>query len=480
MTAAAGGPAIVPGPRGRLAAWTACALAASAAATFAQEAAAPDAATPSARARAVLAQLSAERLRRDVETLAGFGTRHVLSDTISDARGVGAARRWLRRELDAAAAASGGRMQILEQAFERALGRRSDRTGRFVNLIALLRGTDPTRGAWVAGGHYDSRNGSGLDGEGDAPGADDDASGTAVVLEMARVLATVELAADVYLCAFDGEELGLFGSDVFAQKLADDGVRVEGMITNDIVGASRGPDGADHGGVVRCFSEGIPLGFVPDRDFHNLAAENDGPSRQLARFAALIAGRELEGFSVALIYRADRFGRGGDHLSFNRRGFPAVRFTEAVEDYRHQHQNVRVEGGVPYGDLLEFVDFEYVARVARLNTAVVVHAAGAPPPPQQVRVRGAVRHDTTVEWSEVASPGLAGYRVWRRATEVSRWQESTFVPKGTHQVVLPYVCIDDHHFAVASVGADGLESPPRFPYPRAAAPAGATEPREER
>ena len=409
----------------------------------------------SATTQSAIEQVSLDRLQRDVTTLVGFGTRHVLSETDSETRGVGAARRYLKAELEKAAARSEGRMTVQETAFDRTFGRREKRTGHFVNTIAHLRGSDPSRGAWVFGGHYDSRNSKGMDGKGDAPGADDDASGTAVILEMARILATLKPAADVYLCAFDGEELGLFGSDHFAAQLHEQGVQVEGMITNDIVGSSTAPDGSRHPNTLRCFSEGFPPRAQVNRRFRNMAAETEGPCRQLARYAALLGDRYQPQFRVKLIHRPDRFGRGGDHQSFTKRGDPGIRFTEAVEDYRHQHENVRVEDGVQYGDLVEFVDFEYLTRVARLNVALAVNGASAPPPPARVRLRDAVSHHTTITWTEVKSPQMAGYRVWRRPTDGSRWQEFRPVPKGTHELVFENVSIDDWHFAVSTVDAAG-------------------------
>ena len=411
--------------------------------------------------RELLQEVSVEQLREIVTTLAGFGTRHPASDTNSSTRGTGAARRYLKEVMEDCARASEGRMQVREQRFERRV--RSGAELQFVNVIAKIDGTDPNRGAWVIGGHYDSRNSRGMDGDGDAPGADDDASGTAVVIELARILAEIEMKADVYLCAFDGEELGLFGSDALAQSMADENIDVEGMITNDIVGASQGPDGKSYADRMRCFSRGFSPGLEDDRFRRTIGGETEGPSRQLARFAALMADRYIAGFDVKLIYRQDRFGRGGDHRSFNNRGYPAIRFTEAVENYNHQHQNVRTENGVQYGDLVEFVDFDYLANVTRVNLAVLLNAAGAPPPPATVALRGAVRHDTTVSWTAVEDDDIAGYHVWRRPTDSSKWTDFTFVSSEQTSHVLEFISIDDWQFGVSSVDESGLESPIRFP-----------------
>lgn len=361
------------------------------------------------------------------------------------------------------------------QAFDQRMGRGSTASAHFENYVFELAGTDPARGLWIVGGHYDSRCKDENDGAHDAPGADDDASGTAVALELARCLAGERPAATILLCAFDGEERGLFGSDELANQLKREGRNVEGMATDDIVGASRGPDrAAPPARSLRCFSEPYAAGAEDDPFFRIVGGESDGPSRQLARYAQLVAQRHLAGFDVDVMARADRFGRGGDHASFTRRGFPAIRFTEKTEDYRHQHEDVRVEGGVQYGDLPEFVDFDYLANVARLNLALVSEGAGAPPPPPAVHLDGAVKPDATVEWSEVAGDAVAGYRVWRRAPDAATWRDDRFVAKGALKLELPGVSVDDWQFAVATVGVDGRESPVRFPTakPRPAAAAG--------
>ncbi len=421
-----------------------------------------DVASKSPIVEKLLRAVSGDRLETDVRTLAGFGTRHPLSETNSETRGTGAARRYLKAQLEAAAAKSQGRMRVIEMAFEED-NRRLRGRARFVNVIAHIKGRDPTRGAWVFGGHYDSRNSNGADGKGEAPGADDDASGTAVVVEMARVLAAWEPEADIYLCAFDGEEVGLLGSEHLAADLESREVVVEGMVTNDIVGASIGPDGTKRESVLRVFSEGFAAETDTSGLFRTYAAETDGPSRQLARFAALLADRYQDDFSVKLVYRPDRFGRGGDHLSFTKRGVPGIRFTEAAENYNHQHQDVRVEEGVQFGDLPEYCDFDYIARVARLNVAVAVNGAGAPATPEGVRVQGAVRHDTQVSWRASDDERVVGHRVWRRSTDASHWERSELVTSPESSIVLENVSIDDWQFAVSSIGKNGLESPPSFP-----------------
>jgi hypothetical protein len=419
-----------------------------------------------------LARVDAKRLERDVRTLAGFGTRHPLSATDDPAHGIGAARRWLEGELRAAADAINAALpkgsapiaSLRVQPFEQRVARGSTAVARFENLLLEIAGSDPARGLWIVGGHYDSRCRKENDGVHDAPGADDDASGTAVVLELARACAGERPLASVLLAAFDGEERGLFGSDELAAQLKREGRDVEGMVTNDIVGASRGPDrSAPAATFLRCFSEGFASGAEQSPFFGIVGGEVDGPSRQLARFAELAARRHVAGFSVRLMARADRFGRSGDHVSFTKRGFPAIRFTEAVEDYRHQHEDVRSEAGEQFGDLPEFVDFDYLAAVARVNLALVLEGAGAPRPPPFVHLDGAVKPDVTVEWGEAAGAAVAGYRVWRRSSDAATWHDDHFVPRGTLQLTLPGISIDDWQFAVSTVGDDGRESPVRFP-----------------
>lgn len=412
----------------------------------------------------VTLDVSRDRLEKDVQALVACGTRHCLSETDSPTRGVGAARSYLQTQFEKAALESEGRMKVIVDRFQRTFGRRDPREGTFVNIIAHIAGSDPSRPVWVFGGHYDSINSDRMDGEGDAPGADDDASGTAVILEMARVLAGVPLEADVYLCAFDGEELGLFGSDRFAEKLKSDGVAVAGMVTNDIVGASVGPDGVKRD-YIRCFSRAVEEGTEIDRNFRNYGAATEGASRQIARFAEYLGRKDESLATVKLIYRQDRFGRGGDHISFNNRGFPGIRFTEAAENYRHQHQNVREVDGVRYGDLIEFMDFEYLTRVARLNAAIAAHCAGAPKRPERLRIRGAVRHDVTLQWTKVEHENLGHYLVLRRETSSPTWQDSMIVPAHEQSWTFRNTSIDDHHFAVASVTKEGRISLPRFAYP---------------
>lgn len=416
----------------------------------------PDAAAPvpiQARIASLAQRVDPVELERTVRDLVKFGTRHVLSSTDDPARGTGAARDYLEsrfREI-AQESGAGDRLSITRHSAEVA-ARRLRRTDLpVVNILATLRGTtDPDR-YYVVGGHYDSRNSAGADGEGDAPGANDDGSGTAVVIELCRVLADQEFAGTIVFACYDGEEQGLLGSAAHAETLeAAENIHVDGMITNDIVGNTLGMDGVRRRDYLRCFSY-APRG-------------NDSGGRSLARVATL-ADDTVQGLTVRLVFRGDRFGRGGDHRPFAQRGVPAVRFTEPREDYSRQHQNVTERDGKPYGDLPDFMDFEYLARVTKLNLAVLAELAAAPPAPARLRVSGARdAHDTILQWTAV--PGAARYEaVWRETTEPD-WTHTRSLdlveaggPDGSRLgTKLTGVCIDDVVIGIRAVAADGARS----------------------
>lgn len=407
----------------------------------------------------LLEPIEARRLKADVERLVSFHTRHSFSETESDERGIGAARRWLEAELRAISEATGGRLEVSTQRFTVDVrGRETE----MVNVVGFLPGTEvgETGRTYVVSGHYDSRASNGMDGESFAPGADDDASGTAVVLELARVLAGRAYPANLYFLCVAGEEQGLYGSTHFAEWCVERGVEVDGMLTDDIVGGIEGGNGVVDDETVRCFSRA-------EDGLHS-------PSRELARALQASALRYVPGARVQLVFRLDRFGRGGDHKPFDDRGFPAVRLTEANENYARQHQDVRVEDGVRYGDLPEFVSGEYMARVARVNAACLAELALAPAPPESLRMRAAVSYDTQLSWDPV--PGAAGYEVvWRETTE-PRWTGSLRVGpevevlegrRGRRELVratVEKVTADTHFFGVRALSADGHRS--RVAYPR--------------
>jgi len=323
----------------------------------------------------ILEAISADRIKARVERLAAFGTRHTLSATDDPERGIGAARRWIESEFRAIADRTGGRLKVELDSYEQEPTRRIDRPVEIVNVRATLPGRDPDR-YLVVGGHYDSRASGANDAEADAPGANDDASGTAVVMELAEVMASHQFDATIVFAAYAGEEQGLFGSTHHARVAAEAGLKVEAMITNDIVGNTEGSGGRRDNRTLRVFSEGMPALDSPlAARLRAVGGESDAPSRQLARYIEATAEGYLDGFDVKLVFRSDRYLRGGDHLPFLAQGYPAVRFTEPSENFERQHQDVRAEAGVAYGDVPEKVDYPYVADVARVNAATLASLA---------------------------------------------------------------------------------------------------------
>lgn len=405
-------------------------------------------------ARAVTPAAMEATIRR----LAGFGTRHTLSDTVSATRGIGAARRWIHAELEAIARGCGGCLAV---SFQRGLlkgepGTRVTRDVELVNVVAVQRGQRyPDRYVLITG-HYDSRASDGNDATSDAPGANDDASGTAAVIEAARVLSRYRFEKTIVYAALAGEEQGLLGGEQLARHAQQQGWVIEGVLNNDIIGNTRGIGGHADNLTFRIFSEPVPPTETDaERRMRRVTGgEVDGNSRQLARYVHRIAEMVQPAMRPKLVYRLDRFGRGGDHRAFNDLGYAAVRLTEAYEDYSRQHQNLRTEDGIAYGDVPDAVDFPYAARIAGINAATLAALAWAPPPPAAVRIRS-VRGSTAVSWQ--APPGaVAGYRVYWRDTTDPHWSRSRLVT-GT-EATLDGILIDDHLFGVASVGEGGHES----------------------
>ncbi|MCX9155726.1 M28 family metallopeptidase [Niveibacterium sp. 24ML] len=431
--------------------------------------------------RTVLDRIRAQDIEAHVRTLAAFGTRHTMSETASDTRGIGAARRWIKRELEACNAARKGRLKVRFQSHVEPAGRRIDKATEIVNVVATLPGLDPAARAriFVVSGHYDSRASDVMDARSDAPGANDDASGTAAVMAMACAMADQPTDATLVFLAVAGEEQGLLGADRFARDAAAAGERIEGMITNDIIGSPLGDDGVRREQTVRLFADGLTPMIKrvladqrnqPGEDKFALAArealtrialtggEHDTPTHQFARAIKRSAERWQPDFTVQLVARRDRFLRGGDHLPFLERGFAAVRFTEPVEDFRHQHQDLRTEGDHAFGDLPEYVDFEYVARVTRANAAALTSLARAPAAPQQVVMdTAALSNDTALSWAANTEADLAGYRVVWRETTSAVWQAQREVGRDT-RVTLKGLSKDNYQFGVIAVDRDGNES----------------------
>ncbi|HJT99420.1 MAG TPA: M20/M25/M40 family metallo-hydrolase [Rhodanobacteraceae bacterium] len=411
--------------------------------------------------RDIVEPVSATELHATIEKLVSFGTRHTLSDTKSNKRGIGAARRWVQSRFEAFSNDCGGCLEIVtpSQSFT---GKRIPEPTEVADVVAIQRGTsDPDR-VIVITGHLDSRVTDVMDSRHDAPGANDDGSGSAAVIEAARVLSKHKFAATLVFGVLSGEEQGLYGGKVLADYAKAHGWRVEAELNNDIVGNTHGQDGVVDNTIVRAFSEGTKSNETLDqakyRRYHG--GEVDSPSRNTARYIAALAERYLTNFHVRMVYRTDRYGRGGDQVPFLEAGYPAVRFSEAHENYSRQHQDLRTENGIKYGDTIDGVDFPYLAQVTRLNVLTMASLAAAPAPPQGVEIDGAVSTDTTIKWRP--SPGAGGYRVWWRDTTAPQWDRSRWAGAAT-SATLKNVVLDDIFVGVSAVSADGYASPVVFP-----------------
>lgn len=417
---------------------------------------------------AIVDSVSARRIEADIRRLAGFGTRNSMSDTLSDTRGIGAARRWIKAEFDSISVACGGCLEVYYQVDVVTGARRMPDSTAVVNVIAIQRGTsDPDRYV-IMSGDIDSRASDGSDPVTDAPGANDNASGMAGTIEAARVLSRYEFPASIVYAGLSGEEQGLFGGRKMAADALADGWRIEAVLNNDMIGNTQGQNGVSDNTVARVFSEGIRADETERmaRIRRFTGGEVDSPSRNLARYVDRMADLYVPNLDIMMIYRLDRFGRGGHHRPFNDVGFPAVRIMEANEDYRRQHQDIRVEDGVEYGDVVAEVEFDFAAKLTALNAVTLASLAWAPPPPGGVEIDGAVEPSTTLRWEAIdpaLAPGLAGYRVYWRLTDQPQWQWREFTT--ATELTLESVVIDNYIFGVASVGRGGFESPVVFPGP---------------
>ncbi|WP_109259769.1 M28 family metallopeptidase [Hyphobacterium indicum] len=415
----------------------------------------------------VVADVSAERIGSDIQTLVDFGTRHTLSETESETRGIGAARRWIFAEFERISADCGGCLEVIYVSDTISGETRIPEPTEVVSVLAIQRGTlDPDRYVMMAG-DIDSRVTDPLDGTSDSPGANDNASGVAGVMEAARVLSQHEFAGSIIYAALSGEEQGLFGGQIVAAHALEQGWRIKAVLNNDMIGNIAGIDGVIDNSTARIFSEGTRATETPEeaitRRFQG--GEVDSPSRNLARLIDRVADQYIPNLDTMLVYRLDRFRRGGHHRPFNEVGIPGVRIMEVHEHYDRQHQDLRNEDGRHYGDTIEFVDFDYAAKLTSLNAAALAMMAGAPPFPANVEIEGAVSPDTTLRWSAPdpdAAANLAGYRVYWRYTDQPQWQYSRFVGNVT-EYTLENVVIDNFYFGVASVAEDGSESPVVFP-----------------
>lgn len=414
-------------------------------------------------------EISAQNLEELVRKMVSFGTRHTLSTTTSKKEGIGAAREWVKSEFEKYAKASGGRMTVeMDRYIVKADGRRIPQDVEMANVMAILKGTNANDDrVIIVGGHLDSRATDVMDAKSKAPGANDDASGVAMVMEMARIMASRQFPATLVFVAFQGEEQGLYGSKHLAERAKQEGWNLVAMQNNDIVGNSYSAETGLHDNTrVRLFSEATPSNETEEqaRLRRTLGSENDSPSRNLARYMKMVGERYVDQIEVVLGYRADRFLRGGDHTPFNQQGYAAVRMSEMNEEFDHQHQNVRVEDGKQYGDLIEFMDFEYLRKNTGVNLASMASLGWAPYAPENVGViTSNLTNKTDLKW-DAPSKGQkpAGYLVLMRETSSPVW-EKKFLVKDTKATV-PY-SKDNYFFAVQSVDADGHASLPVLPTP---------------
>ncbi|KAL1621231.1 hypothetical protein SLS54_005726 [Diplodia seriata] len=420
----------------------------------------------------MLNEVDPANIEATILKLVSFGTRHTLSAQNSTDRGIGAARDWIASEMRKYAATSEGRMTVEVPGYIQPVANRIPFPVRISNVVARIEGSsDPSR-VYVISGHYDSRVTDVLNYESDAPGANDDASGVAgltkalVVMELARVLATRQPRATILLSAVAGEEQGLYGSTYLAQSLKNASVNVEGMLNNDIVGSSTGDQGQKDPFTIRLFAQGPPPSESESVASTRLSigGENDSPARELGRFVSEVSSNDATGMKVAMVYRLDRYLRGGDQTPFLQQGYPAVRFTEPNENFDHQHQDIRVENGTQFGDLPEFVDYDFTARVGKVNLAALWSLSQAPGIPRNVTVdTSTLGNGSGFSWKQVDDPELAGYEVVYRPTAAPLWTHAYGV--GNVDVATLDLSKDNVIFGIRSVGRNGYKSPAVFPFP---------------
>ena len=413
------------------------------------------------------ASVSADNIRQDIETLVSFGTRHTLSETSSDTRGIGAARRWIETEFRNISAACGGCLEVFTVSDVVSGANRVPEPTEIVDVVAILRGTrDPDRIVLMSG-DIDSRVSDPMNSESESPGANDNASGMAGVMEAARVLSQHRFPGSIAFVGLSGEEQGLFGGAILAEYAIANDWQLNAVLNNDMIGNITGSNGVTDNSSARVFSEGTRYVETEDeaRQRRFQGGEVDSASRNLARYVDRMADLYIPNLDIMMIYRLDRFGRGGHHRPFNEAGFPAVRIMETNENYTQQHQDIRIEDGIAYGDVIEHVNFDYAAKLTALNTVTLASMALAPAPPANVEIAGAVRPSTTLSWQKV--PGAVAYRVHWRLTTSPTWDFARTVGD-VDSHTLDNVVIDNYFFGVSSISADGTQSPVVFPGPAGA------------
>lgn len=415
----------------------------------------------------IIDAVSSERIEADIRKLADFGTRHTMSDTVSTTRGIGAARRWIKAEFDRISAACNNCMEV---SFMRTLEKGNSKTRitkdtEIVNVLGIIRGTKYPNRYVVMAGDIDSRISDALNYTDDSPGANDNATGMAGVIEAARVLSKYSFESSILLVGLSGEEQGLYGGKHLAARAAAEGWNIVGVLNNDMIGNIEGVDGVVDNRTFRIFSEPTS---PKSTDFEKrmrrfYGGEVDGISRQLARYVYTMTKTYMPEMNPMMIYRLDRFGRGGHHRPFCDEGFAGIRIMEAHENYNRQHQDIRVEDGIAYGDVIEGVNFEYAKKLTSVNAITLAAIASAPPQPQNVKIGGAVKPSTTLAWDAVDSENLSGYKLYFRDTTSPTWDSYRMVGKDVTEYTLEGIVIDNYLFGVAAVGKDGTESLVVFP-----------------
>jgi len=429
-----------------------------------------------AKLRAIIAPISEAQLHHTIDTLVSFGTRHTLSSQTDPKRGIGAALNWTKGQFE-----SFGLPTV--RPCETFTGSRIPNPTAVCDMVAIQRGTTRPNDVVIITGHIDSRVTDVMNFTSDAPGANDDGSGTAAVIEAARVLSKHKFPGTIVYAALSGEEQGLYGAKVLANYAKAQGWNVVTDINNDIIGGTCGSDGVCDSTHARVLSEGPRSQGQEElaKATHALGGENDAPSRNISRFLDSLADRLKIGIDLRQIWRTDRFGRGGDHIPFLELGYPAARLNVAIENYNWQHQDLRTENGIKYGDTIDHVDFPYLAKMTKLNVAALAAIASAPPPPEP-KVEGAVSTDTTLTWAPVAS--ATSYQVRWRRTDANQWEVARSVPASqcaaACKAVLPHIRVDDWVFGVASVSKDGFESPVASAVPGGAFKPYVAPPKEEK
>ncbi|WP_445457059.1 M28 family peptidase [Flavobacterium sp. HNIBRBA15423] len=414
----------------------------------------------------IINKISSERIKNDITTLANFGTRNTFSDTISKTRGIGAARRWIKSEFESISKECKNCLDVFYQKDYVTTndGERIPKDTWIVNVVAVQKGTKYPNRFIIMSGDIDSRNSDTMDFTVDAPGANDNASGMAGTIEVARVLSKYQFENSIIYLGLSGEEQGLFGGKGFANYAKDKDWEIIGILNNDMIGNIEGVDGVIDNRTFRIFSEPTPANETEkERNMRRFyGGEVDGISRQLARYIERITKIYMPEMNPMMIYRLDRFGRGGHHRPFNDLGFPGIRIMEAHENYNRQHQNIREENGVKYGDVLEGVNFEYAKKLTTVNAINLASLAWAPPAPKNVLIGGIVKPNVKLKWDKNEDESILGYKIYWRLTTSPQWEFSRFVGL-VNSFELDGIVIDNYYFGVATVGKNGHESPVVFP-----------------